>query len=412
MTAAHLSASPSTTAPSTAASPLLVTALATGMQAIGGGLGWSAMPPLMPEIGTELGVSHAMHGLIWGSASLGIALASSFGGTAVDRFGPRRVATAGMLVGALACALRVVAVGPWSLAAIMLLFGTHIGFVAPSIPKALASHVEPARLARANGLALLGYTLGTAVTVLVARTWLAPMLGGWRGVMLFAAAMMVLAALTWGLLLRDRGAVAGHARLSEGFALVRIVELRGVAAMHFLLFGGYLALLGLLPRALLAFGLEATEVGLAVAGWLFCAGIANFGGPMLAERVGRTTVIVTGALVAGSALTLLALLPSHPAWLLGVAAFGGGSFAPLLMTYPLQIEGIGLAKAGAAIGLLALIGQLGGFLLPVLASTLVGEGGHFDHALAALAVVHLAIVVPALLVARRAPAPIAVGAVS
>ena len=157
---------------------------------------------------------------------------------------------------------------------------------------------------------------------------------------------------------------------------------------------------------------EATEVGLAVAGWLFCAGIANFGGPMLAERVGRTTVIVTGALVAGSALTLLALLPSHPAWLLGVAAFGGGSFAPLLMTYPLQIEGIGLAKAGAAIGLLTLIGQLGGFLLPVLASTLVGEGGHFDHALAALAVVHLAIVVPALLVARRAPTPIAVGAVS
>jgi len=412
VTAAIPTASSPTPATSSAASPVLVTALATGIQAIGGGLGWSAMPPLMPEIGTELGVSAPMHGLIWGSASLGIALASAFGGTAVDRFGPRRVATAGMLVGALACALRVTAVGPWSLAAIMLLFGTHIGFVAPSIPKALASHVEPARLARANGLALLGYTLGTAITVLVARTYLAPMLGGWRGVMLFAAAMMVLAALTWGALLRDRGAISGHARLSEGFALLRIVELRGVAAMHFLLFGGYLALLGLLPRALLAFGLPPTEVGIAVAGWLFCAGIANFGGPMVAERVGRTTVIVTGSLVAGTALALLALLPSHPAWLLGVAAFGGGAFAPLLMTYPLQIEGIGLAKAGAAIGLLTLVGQLGGFLLPVLASTLVGDGGHFDHALAALAVVHLAIAVPALLVSRRAPAPLAVGAVS
>lgn len=386
----------------TPARPGAAIALATTLQAIGGGLGWSAMPPLMPEIGEELGVSHAMHGLVWGAASLGIALASPFGGAAVDRFGPRRVAAAGMLVGAAACALRVTAVGPWSLAAIMLLFGMHIAFVAPSIPKALASHVAPARLARANGAALLGYTLGTALTVLVARTWLAPALGGWRNVMLFAAAMMVLAALLWGALLRDRGATARHAHLSEGFALLRIGELRRVTAMHFLLFGGYLALLGLLPRALMAFGLEPAEVGLAVAGWLACAGVANFAGPVIAERVGRSTVILAGSLVAGTALALLAALPGHPAWLLGVAAMGGGAFAPLLMTYPLEIEGIGLAKAGAAIGLLTLVGQLGGFLLPVVSSTLVGEGAHFDRALAFLAAAHLAIALPALLSARRA----------
>lgn len=384
------------------ASPGRAIALATIMQAIGGGLGWSAMPPLMPEIGTELGVSHAMHGLVWGAASLGIALASPFGGAAVDRFGPRRVAALGMVVGALACALRVVAVGPWSLAAIMLLFGTHIAFVAPSIPKALAAHVAPAKLARANGAALLGYTLGTALTVLVARSWLAPALGGWRPVMLLAAVLMVVAAGLWATFLRDRGANARHASLSEGFALLRISELRRVAVMHFLLFGGYLALLGLLPRALMAFGFEITEVGAAVAGWLACAGVANFAGPMVAERVGRSTVIITGSIIAGTALALLALLPSHPAWLLGVAAMGGGSFAPLLLTYPLQIEGIGMAKAGAAIGLLTLVGQLGGFILPVAASALVGEGGHFDRALALLAVAHLAIALPALLVSRSA----------
>lgn len=388
------------------ARPARAVALATTLQAVGGGLGWSAMPPLMPEIGEELGVTHAMHGLVWGAASLGIALASPLGGAAVDRFGPRRVAAAGMVVGAVACALRVVAVGPWSLAAIMLLFGMHIAFVAPSIPKALASHVAPAKLARANGAALLGYTLGTALTVLVARTWLAPMLGGWRHVMLFAAVAMVLAAGAWAALLRDRGVTAPHAHLSEGFALLRLPELRRVAAMHFLLFGGYLALLGLLPRALMAFGLEPTEVGLAVAGWLACAGVANFTGPVVAERVGRGTVILTGSIVAGTALALLAMLPTHPAWLLGIAAMGGGAFAPLLMTYPLEIQGIGLLKAGAAVGLLTLVGQLGGFLLPVIASTLVGEQARFDHALAFLAIAHFVIAVPALGAARRpVPAP-------
>ena len=44
----------------------------------------------------------------------------------------------------------------------MLAFGMHVGFVAPAIPKALASHVAANRLARANGVALVGYDRGVA----------------------------------------------------------------------------------------------------------------------------------------------------------------------------------------------------------------------------------------------------------
>jgi NNP family nitrate/nitrite transporter-like MFS transporter len=370
--------------------------MATAMQAVGGGLGWSLLPPLMPLVAADLHIAPTASGLVWGSASLGIALGSPFGGTAVDRFGARRVGALAMLVGGAACALRVLATGTASLAATMLLFGLHVAFVAPALPKALAGHLEVARLARANGIALLGYTLGTALTVVIARAWLAPLLGGWRPCMLLAAGLMVVTGLAFGALVTDRGGISHRASFRDLFAIAKNADLRRVAAMHFLLFGGYLALLGLLPRALLAMGTPLEEVGPAIAGWLVCAAVANFGGPIVAARVGRRPVLLGGSVVAALGLGGLALTGAHPLAWLALAALGGGAVAPLLLTAPLEMPEIGAAKAGAAVGFLTLVGQLGGFLLPIGSGALAETSGGFSAALAGLALVHLALELPAL----------------
>lgn len=392
---------------SSEARPVRVTALAAALQAVGGGLGWSLLPPLMPQIGQELGIGHALAGLVWGAAPLGIALASPFGGAAVDRFGARRVAGLAMLAGALACALRAAATGPWTLAACMFAFGLHVGFVAPALPKALAGHVETSKLARANGLALLAYTLGTALTVLTARTVLAPAFGGWRPTMVAAAVAMAATGLAWFFLVADRLLPSRHASLRDGFRLLANGALRRVAAMHFLLFGGYLALLGMLARALVENGLTAAQAGLAVAGWLVAAAVGNALGPVLSDRLGlRRPLILGGALLAGSALCALALLlQPGTLWLLGLAAIGGGAFAPLLLTLPLELPGVGPQKVGAALGLLMLVGQAGGFLLPVFSGVALQHGG-LSAALLVLGLAHLAIVLPALRLpetGRKAP---------
>src|SRR5687768_1247105 len=120
--------------------------LCAAMHGIGGGLGWSLVPPLMPTMAKDLSISHGMGGVVWGAASLGIAVASPLGGAAVDRFGARRVAGIAMLVGAVACGLRALSTSGSMLAAMMFLFGAHIGFVAPAIPKALAGVVPLTRL--------------------------------------------------------------------------------------------------------------------------------------------------------------------------------------------------------------------------------------------------------------------------
>ncbi|MBI5480529.1 MAG: hypothetical protein HY906_16850 [Deltaproteobacteria bacterium] len=72
------------------ARPGLVTALCAALQGVGGGLGWSLLPPLIATIAAELSISHALGGLVWGAASLGIVVAAPVGGALVDRFGPRR----------------------------------------------------------------------------------------------------------------------------------------------------------------------------------------------------------------------------------------------------------------------------------------------------------------------------------
>ena len=378
------------------ARPILITALAGAMQGVGGGLGWSLIPPLMPEIAKDLSLSHAMGGVVWGAAPLGIALAAPFGGAAVDRWGPRRVAGVAILVGALACASRALVGDAVQLALAMLVFGLHIGFAAPAIPKLLAAHVPAARLGRANGIALVCYTGGTALTVLVARVWLSPALGGWRPAMVLAAVAMAGVGLLWLAMVRDRTSLSSHASVGDVLRLARDRQLLRVAAMQLLLFGGYLALLGVLPRLLTDAGLTPTAVGVAVASWLGVAGLANLAGPWLSDRVGlRRPFLIGGALVSALGLGALAIAPGAPGLLLAVAALGGGCIAPLMLALPLELPGVGIARAGAALGLLLLVGQVGGFLLPIITGA-VAQAGGFPAALGLLAGIHLLIIVPAL----------------
>lgn len=378
------------------AKPTLTTGLAAMLQFVGGGMGWSLVPPLLPEISGELGLDARTAGLAWGAAPLGIALASAFGGAAVDRYGAKKVAGVAMLFGAALCAGRAYAVGPLSFIALMFGFGLHIGFVAPAVPKALAGHVAPQNLGRANGFTVLCYTVGTALAMLFARLYVAPFFGGWRMTMAAAGGAMALAGLAWLVLVTDRAVKLPHAGLMDVLRLGLNPQLRRVAAIHFLLFGGYLALLGALIPALLSVGLSRAQAGIAVAAWLLCAAFANFVGPTLSDRIGRRVpFIMVGAVVAGASLLLLSLMPGPgTVWLLAVAALGGGCFAPLVLTLPLEIKAVGPARAGAALGLLMLVGQVGGFLLPVMSGQLAHHLG-FGAALAALALVHAAILIPA-----------------
>lgn len=383
------------------AHPTRVIALAAAVQGIGGGLAWSLLPPLLPQISLELGLSNTMAAVVWGAAPLGIALAAPLGGAAADRYGARNTVVLALLFGALACAARALVSDGLGLAAAMFAFGLHVGFVAPAIPKALAGHVPLQKLGKANGLALLAYTLGTAATVLTARTYLAPFFGGWRETMVAAGGAMVLVSLLFWLGVRDRGAPRHSSTLGDILRLTRDPQLLRIAGIHFLLFGGYLALLGLLPKVLLGGGVAPAAVGAVVATWLVAAGVANFLGPWLSDRLGRRRpLVLIGSVVAGLGLAAVALVTQALSGgsvgtetaiaCLIVAALGGGSFAPLLLVMPVELSTVGPARVGAAMGLLMLVGQAGGFLLPLAAGVLADAAG-YSVAIGFIALAHLLI---------------------
>jgi nitrate/nitrite transporter NarK len=236
--------------------------------------------------------------------------------------------------------------------------------------------------------------------MLVTRTVLLPLFGGWRPLMVGAGAVMAVTAMVWLALVRDGVTLSRHAKVSDSLALAKDGQIRRVAAMHFLVFGGYLALLSLLPRALVESGMSLTKVGAAIATWLVFAGVANYAGPWLGDVLNvRRPLFVGGAVLAAAALAgvavAAAVAPGKIPFFLAIAAIGGGSFAPLLLTLPLELEGVGPARAGAALGLLMLVGQAGGFLLPTVSGAMAQAFGS-PSALALLALTHLLVVLPAL----------------
>ena len=111
-------------------------------------------------------------------------------------------------------------------------------------------------------------------------------------------------------LAEDRVIHARHASFMDVLRLGRDRQLLRVGAMQFLIFGGYLALLGSLPHALIARGVPLPRVGPAIALWLVAAAFANFAGPALSDRLGRRRpLLLLGGVVAG-----VALLASVPPW--------------------------------------------------------------------------------------------------
>jgi len=120
----------------------------------------------MPTIAGELKLATSP-AVVWAWRRWASALASPLGGWCVDRYGPARRRAIAMLVGGVAWPPGASRSTPSLWAGDVRLRRAHRSSLLP-FPGA-RGHVDTHKLARANGLALLAYTLH-AITVLTART--------------------------------------------------------------------------------------------------------------------------------------------------------------------------------------------------------------------------------------------------
>ncbi len=291
-----------------------------------------AVPPVLPRITTELGLSATDIGLLTGLPSLLFALAAVPGAALIARFGAVPTLVTGLLLNALGAAARGFAGSALGLDATTLLMCLGIAVMQPALPP-LVRAWAPARI----GFATAVYTNGLLVGELIPVAWVPqPMLpligGGWRASLAVWALPVLATALLVAALGRRPKAPAGVARWWPDWRDARVwrlgLMLGGVNATYF-------GLNGFLPGWLTAAGAPhlarpaLTALNLAqIPASLLMLGLAG----RLVRR--RAAYAGAGALLLAGVLGCVAMPgPAVIAWA-GVAGFAGAMLLTLTLALP------------------------------------------------------------------------------
>jgi CP family cyanate transporter-like MFS transporter len=354
---------------------LFLAALALRPQLVGIG-------PLLPSVQDDLGVSHAVAGLLGTIPVLCMGLFAPPAPYLAGRIGSRNaIAGALALIGIFGIARTVV---PGALAVVLLTFpvGIGMGLAGAMIPVVVKERF-PDRPGFATGVYTSGITIGAALSAALAVP-VAHALGGWRSPLLsFAVASAGLAALWLWLTRTEPRHVRVHLRPLR-LPLRKPLGWRLVAAFFFMSSVFY-GLNAWLPDAYVERGWSESSAGALLAVLNTLTIPVGFFVAWAADHVGSRRLWLAGA----ASLQLVALL--------GVVLFPGGGWFwavllgiaigplfPLTMTLPLDAAEHP-AEVAALAGMMLGIGYTMSASAPLLLGTLRDATGGFDAVLWALA---------------------------
>lgn len=343
----------------------------------------SANAVIAADLRADVGLGNEQLGLMTSLFYLAFALTQLPLGAALDRWGPRRVTPALMLVGALGSALFAVGDSFLALSIARALLGVGFAGVLMGAMKAFASWFPSARFATISSL-LVGIGASGALLAGTPLAWLAGEVG-WRTIFAWGAGVILLAAAA--IVFGTRNAPVGRSWRGEtaggaGFgAIVRDHRFWRVAFLNFATVGAMLAVQGLWGGPYLAdvYGLEELQVGNALVALGVGAVIGNLTCGALADRFGRGVVVLVGACVFVAAQVMFALaLPNAPVVLLYLVFGLFGSYFVVLIA---EVRAIFPAHlTGRAITGVNFFGMSGAMIVQSLMGVLIesssGNGGY------------------------------------
>jgi len=334
------------------------------------------MPPLFSEITEQIPLTKAQMGTIMGVITLASLFFAPIGGALSDKLGARWAFGIAAIIVALSGGFRYVAGSVNDLVVCMFLIGAGMAMYAPNLPKALGNWFPKKDLAMANGISISGMGIGGAIAMVTAKSVLSPSFGGWRGTMVFLGGLVLLVAILWMVVYRDRPLEGAAQRkklnVFQNFKdVLKVKDIWLISIYYGLNMISLLAVVTLLPITLEERGVE--NAGGMVGIMMGATVVFNILGGMLSDRVGKRKpfllicAVVFGLCVLGFAnFTGTALIV-----VLIIAGAAMGTIAPVLMSVPVEMERIGTALVGSAIGFIFMLGNTGGFVGPVVAGKLM-----------------------------------------
>jgi len=356
------------------------------------GVAWNIMPVLFQEIAqpkdSGLGLNLVQLGAVWGMMPLALALLALPAGIMADRYGVRWIIGFGVILTAIAGALRGTSGSFASLLVWMFLFGVGYAAIGTNIPKFVGTWFHSKELGMANGIVFSCFGIGSGLSIQFGGAFFSPAVGGWRNVLYILGIISLAIGILWLTTVKNpksdgmgtsaaREGISPRQALFRGLAIgfkTRDVWLLVICQMLFL--AGNLGMMGYLPMYLVSQGMtKAVAHGYASIGSYFFV-IGSIVVPMFSDWIGtRKFVYVVTIAICG---VFCMLLPFISGLTLGVALAamgfcGGGYVIPRII--PVEHPRIGVALAGSVFGFIVAMGFLAGFISPMVGNAVAAKAG-------------------------------------
>jgi cyanate permease len=266
-----------------------------------------------------------------------------------------------------------------TLAAALLLFG----FLAPLVPmntlKTVGMWFPRRQIGLANGVISMGMALGFMLGTLVSATYLSPLLGGWRNVLIFYGILSMLLVIPWYFSRSTPLEAAlpdGQKPASMRQNIVYVAGIRRIWLLGLVILGvggAVQGLLGYLPLYLRDQGWEQAHAdGVAASFHLFSL-IAVVPIALLSDRLGsRKKILIPATLMVATGTALLYFVDGSLVWLaVGMAGIVRDGFMAVFITLIVETEGVGSRYAGTAVGFVLVFSSIGNLFAPALGNSLV-----------------------------------------
>lgn len=353
------------------------------------GMSLSCMPSLYREIVKDIPMTYAQWGTVWGASFVPMMIFTLIGGMYADRVGTRSIVGLATIVIGIFGIGRAFAQDFNQLLWLMLLIGVGSSFLMPNLPKSLGHWFPSSELGLANGFLVAGICVGSGSALMLSGVYLSPLMGGWRNVMWFYGLICIGLGVLWIWIFREGESFSHkHPQVCEKFAfrkaifvVIRIRDLWFLTASRFCIFGALIAVIGFLPEILVAKGMKPSLAHLSSSLIYYANVIGVIAIPLLSDRFGLRKIFIWPFSLLGAFLVISLGMFEGIACLIICALLGLiVGFIPLMMTMPMEMEGIGHKYFGTALGLSLSIGSIGSFIAPILGGKIIDSTGRHETA--------------------------------